>query len=233
MAYRGIFVPTDLSASGEEAARAAAEWAHRLGAALTLLRVVSEDEPEARASERIPPRPLDLLRQELERELMAHFLRVVPAAVREELQGEPLVRGGLAGADPPNGTAHRGRCDRDDHAWTHEPGPDAPAPRRRPRDPPGPLRGAARAPAGGRGAWPAGSARTARSPRRRGARGQHPPPAPPGPGKHGGGRSSVEEVRACPCGSAPPAFWRSSPPFPRPGAPRSRGGFGRGGRRSP
>lgn len=99
MGYNRILAPTDLSAFGEVGVRAAADLAHRLGAALTLLRAVPDDELEALASAHVPRQPVDLIYQDLEAKLLDEFRRVVPADVRRSLHVEPMVTVGSPGAE--------------------------------------------------------------------------------------------------------------------------------------
>ncbi len=110
MRFRRILLPTDLSPSGEAATRVGAELAHRLGAALTLLWIVPEEELVAQAAGRIPPCPMDLICEELERELMARFLRVVRPAARQGLRVKTVVRMGTP-SEEIVGTARRAGAD--------------------------------------------------------------------------------------------------------------------------
>ncbi|HEY7678206.1 MAG TPA: universal stress protein [Candidatus Methylomirabilis sp.] len=95
MQFKRILVPMDLSPSDAGAIRAGAEVAHRLRAALTLLWVVSEERLEATDSDGAPARPLALLFEDLEREVLTRFVRVVRPELRQELRVEPLVRIGV------------------------------------------------------------------------------------------------------------------------------------------
>ncbi|HYB72127.1 MAG TPA: universal stress protein [Candidatus Sulfotelmatobacter sp.] len=95
MRFRRILVPMDLSPSGAGAIRAGAEVAHRLRAALTLLWVVSEERLEAQGCEGGPARPADLICEELKREVLTRFVRVVRPELRQEMRVEPLVRIGV------------------------------------------------------------------------------------------------------------------------------------------
>lgn len=91
MDFKRILAPTDFSPFGEVGLRAAAELAHRVGARLSLLHVVPEDELEALASAHQPRHPVDLIYQDMETALMDQFRRVVSAEVRRDLAVEPVV----------------------------------------------------------------------------------------------------------------------------------------------
>ncbi len=91
MEFKRILAPTDFSPLGEVGLQAAAELAHRVGARLSLLHVVREDELEALASAHQPRHPVDLIYQDLETALLEQFRRVVPPDVRRDLAVEPLV----------------------------------------------------------------------------------------------------------------------------------------------
>jgi nucleotide-binding universal stress UspA family protein len=96
MRFRRILVPMDLSPSDAGAIRAGAEVAHGLRAALMLLWVVSKEGLEARGGEGGSTRPADLICEELKREVLTQFDRVVRPELRQELRVEPLVRVGVA-----------------------------------------------------------------------------------------------------------------------------------------
>jgi nucleotide-binding universal stress UspA family protein len=96
MEFRRILAPTDFSSFSEVGLRAAAELAHRVGARLTLLHVMTEGELEALASAHVPRHPVDLIYQDLEGALMDHYRRIVPAELRRDLSAEPVVAVGIA-----------------------------------------------------------------------------------------------------------------------------------------
>ena len=89
--FKRILAPTDLSPLGEGGVRSAAELAHRLGAAITLFHVVSEDELEQLANAHMPRHPVDLIYQDLESAVLDQFRRVVPAELRRDLRTEAMV----------------------------------------------------------------------------------------------------------------------------------------------
>jgi nucleotide-binding universal stress UspA family protein len=89
--FKRIMAPTDLSPLGEPGIRAAADLAQRLGAAITLFHVISEDELEALANAHMPRHPVDLIYQDLDSAVLDQFRRVVPADVRHNLRVEPVV----------------------------------------------------------------------------------------------------------------------------------------------
>ena len=95
MEFKRIVAPTDFSPFGEVGIRAAAELAHRVGARISLLHVVPEDELEALASAHQPRHPVDLIYQDLETALMDQFRRVVPVDVRRDVAVEPVVTVGM------------------------------------------------------------------------------------------------------------------------------------------
>ena len=99
MEFKRILAPTDLSPFGEVGVRAAAELAQRLGARLSLLHVVPEDELEALATAHQPRQPVDLIYQDLETALVDQFRRVVPPQVRRDLAVEPVVTVGAPFAE--------------------------------------------------------------------------------------------------------------------------------------
>ena len=99
MEFKRILAPTDLSPFGEVGVRAAANLAQRLGAALTLLHVIPEDELEALAGAHQPRHPVDLIYQDLEVAVLDQFRRVVPAEARRDLRVEPLVTVGVPVAE--------------------------------------------------------------------------------------------------------------------------------------
>lgn len=77
MELKRIVVATDLSSAAGESVRLAADLAHRLGARLTLLHVMSGGQLERMARAPAPPRPLDAI--------VEQFHGVVPLAVRANL----------------------------------------------------------------------------------------------------------------------------------------------------
>jgi nucleotide-binding universal stress UspA family protein len=86
-----ILAPTDLSPASDGALATAADLANRLGAGLTLLHVVREQDLEALTSARVPPRPIDFVCQDVEAALIAQYRRVVPVEARRRLRVEPAV----------------------------------------------------------------------------------------------------------------------------------------------
>ncbi len=99
MEFKRILATTDFSPFGEVGLRAAAELAQQVGARLTLLHVVPEDELEALANAHVPRHPVDLIYQDLEGALMDQFRRVVPPEVRRDLAVEPTVTVGTPFAE--------------------------------------------------------------------------------------------------------------------------------------
>ena len=91
MEIKRILAPTDLSPASDVALAAAADLARRLGAVLTPLHVVTEQELEALTSAHVPPRPIDFVYQDVEAAVIAEFRRVVPAEVRRSFRVEPVV----------------------------------------------------------------------------------------------------------------------------------------------
>lgn len=88
MEIKRILAPTDLSPASDATLPMAADLAHRLGAVLTLLHVVTEQELEALTSAHVPPSPIDFVYQDVEAAVIAEFRRVVPAEVRRSLRVE-------------------------------------------------------------------------------------------------------------------------------------------------
>ena len=91
MDIKRILAPTDLSPASDVALATAADLAGRLGAVLTLLHVVTEQELEAMTSAHVPSRPIDFVYQDVDAAVIAGFRRVVPAEVRRSLRVEPVV----------------------------------------------------------------------------------------------------------------------------------------------
>jgi nucleotide-binding universal stress UspA family protein len=86
-----ILAPTDLSPASDAGLAAAAELARRLGAVLTLLHVVTQQELEALTSAHVPSRPIDFVYQDVETAVIAQYRRVVPAETRRSLRVQPAV----------------------------------------------------------------------------------------------------------------------------------------------
>ncbi len=99
MEFKRILAPTDLSPVAEEGLRAAANLAHRLGATLTLLHVIIEEEMEARANAHVPRHPVDLIYRDLEAELVEQFHRLVPPEIQRVLFAEPMAVAGNPGEE--------------------------------------------------------------------------------------------------------------------------------------
>jgi len=95
MEFKRILAPTDFSSFSEVGLRAAAELAHRVGARLTLLHVMTEGELEALASAHMPRHPVDLIYQDMEGALIDQYRRGVPAELRRDLSAEPVVAVGI------------------------------------------------------------------------------------------------------------------------------------------
>ena len=91
METKRILAPTDLSPASDVALTTAADLAHRLGAVLTLLHVVTEQDLEALTSAHVPPRPIDFVYQDVEAAIIAQYRRVVSAEVRRSLRVQPAV----------------------------------------------------------------------------------------------------------------------------------------------
>ncbi len=91
MEIKRILAPTDLSPASDAALTAAAELTHRLGAVLTLLHVVTDQDLEALTSAHVPPRPIDFVYQDVEAAIIAQYRRAVPAEVRRNLRVQPAV----------------------------------------------------------------------------------------------------------------------------------------------
>lgn len=91
MDIKRILAPTDLSPGSDVALATAAELAHRLGAGLTLLHVVTEQELKALTSAHVPSRPIDFVYQDVEAAVIAQYRRVVPAEARRSLRVQPAV----------------------------------------------------------------------------------------------------------------------------------------------
>ncbi len=91
METKRILAPTDLSPASDVALTTAADLAHRLGAVLTLLHVVTEQDLEALTRAHVPPRPIDFVYQDVEAAVIAQYRRVVPAEARRSLRVQPAV----------------------------------------------------------------------------------------------------------------------------------------------
>lgn len=91
MEFKRILAPTDFSSLGEVGLSAASELARRLGARLTLLHVVREDELQELIDAHVPRHPVDLVYQDLEAALMDQYRRVVPTEVRRAVAVEAAV----------------------------------------------------------------------------------------------------------------------------------------------
>ena len=91
METKRILAPTDLSPASDVALTRAADLAHRLGAVLTLLHVVTEQDLKALTSAHVPPRPIDFVYQDVEAAIIAQYRRLVSAEVRRSLRVQPAV----------------------------------------------------------------------------------------------------------------------------------------------